>query len=127
LYNINKQEKPRGGGLMQYDTSVWRQAIARKKQEQEEKRCDYLSRVKEILIQHFAEGGADSVYICGSLLSPNSFTDESDIDIAVFGLVGNALRVSADLENKIGREIDLIELEHCVFRAKIEREGLKVL
>ena len=112
---------------MQYDTSVWRQAIARKKQEQEEKRCDYLSRVKEILIQHFAEGGADSVYICGSLLSPNSFTDESDIDIAVSGLVGNALRVSADLENKIGREIDLIELEHCVFRAKIEREGLKVL
>lgn len=112
---------------MHYDTSVWRKTIARKKQEQEEKRCDYLSRVQEILTQYFAEGGADSVYICGSLLSPNSFTEESDIDIAVSGLRGNILRVSADLENEIGRDIDLIELEHCSFRTKIEKEGLKVL
>lgn len=113
--------------MPQFDTSLWQLTLARKKQEKEAKREAKLQQVLEIVAAYFSGRDVSSVYLCGSLLRPDAFDDRSDIDVAVSGLSEEGRRVAAELEELIGREVDLIELENCRFRAQIEREGRRVL
>jgi predicted nucleotidyltransferase len=112
---------------MQFDTSVWQKAINTQKEIREKQRTAVLLRTVLLLKQYFADKEVTAVYLCGSLLYSDAFDDQSDIDIAVAGLKENYLRVSAELETLLDREIDLIELEQCRFREEIEQEGMRIL
>lgn len=113
--------------MTQFDTSLWQQALARKKRESEDNRKTTLQRVLDIVVTYFSGREVSAVYLCGSLLRPGAFDERSDIDIAVAGLSQESRRVAAELEELLGREVDLIELENCRFRAQIEQEGRRVL
>lgn len=110
-----------------YDTSIWKNALARQKEKREVLRTTVLSNTIHTLQSYFSGKRVLAVYLCGSILRPGAFDEDSDIDIAVAGLQENTLRVSADLEELLNRDIDLIELEHCRFREAIEKEGMKIV
>lgn len=68
-----------------------------------------------------------SVYLFGSIVKGERFHESSDIDLALweepdtisrFGLVG-------ELEERLGRSVDVVLLGECRFREKILREGEK--
>jgi predicted nucleotidyltransferase len=65
------------------------------------------------------------VLIYGSITLPHRFREDSDVDIAletepegmsIFGLAGT-------LEERLGRPVDVVLLDRCRFRKKIEREA----
>jgi predicted nucleotidyltransferase len=65
------------------------------------------------------------VLVFGSLTRPGEFHEDSDIDLAlaseplpmsVFGLIG-------ELEERLGRPVDVVLLDQCRFREKLLREG----
>jgi len=51
----------------------------------------------------------EEVYIIGSILEEGNFYAFSDIDIAVRGLKDGYSKVYGDLEEMVGRNIDLID------------------
>jgi len=110
----------------QFDTSLWEQALAHRKQQREATRRAMLEKAREVIEAVFAGTGVSHVYLCGSLLRPEGFDDHSDIDVAVAGLPEEALQVAVVLEELLDHEVDLIILENCRFRAQIEQEGLRV-
>ncbi|MCW3491148.1 nucleotidyltransferase family protein [Dethiobacter alkaliphilus] len=112
---------------MRFDTSVWQRALTEKKKQNEALRSSLLHKAVPLLKQYFVDKEVAAVFLCGSILKPYAFDQDSDIDIAAAGLKENVLRVAADLEALLDWEIDLIELENCHFRDQIEEEGMRVL
>ena len=125
-YNKAKYNQYGGGQVETYDTSIWQQALARQKAKREDTRKALLEHAVSTLVSYFSGKEVQAVYLCGSILNPRAFQDDSDLDIAVCGLQGNMLRIAAELEALLDWEIDLIELEHCRFREKIEQEGMRI-
>ncbi|MGB9857742.1 MAG: nucleotidyltransferase family protein [Dictyoglomaceae bacterium] len=72
------------------------------------------------------EKKVEKVYIFDSILEEDMFYDFSDVDIAVEGLKEDYFRVFSDLEDITGRNIDLVELEHCKFREEVYKRGLRI-
>ena len=66
-----------------------------------------------------------TVYVYGSLTQPGRFHARSDIDLALAGEEPDrsVFRIQADLEERIGRPVDLCVLTQTRLRAKIETEG----
>ncbi|MEW6067753.1 MAG: nucleotidyltransferase domain-containing protein [Nitrospirota bacterium] len=79
-----------------------------------------------VLVEEF---GAEQVYLIGSLISEDDFTEYSDVDIAVSGLKSEkyfrALSLIWELFPK-GVEVDLIPMEDADehLRSKIFTEGI---
>jgi predicted nucleotidyltransferase len=65
------------------------------------------------------------VILFGSLTKPGIFNDRSDVDLALEaeppGM--DALHLTAELTERLGRPVDVVLLEKCRFRRKIIREG----
>lgn len=66
-----------------------------------------------------------SVLVFGSLTRPGGFHEDSDVDLALasepapmsrFGLIG-------ELEERLGRPVDVVLLDQCRFREKLLKEG----
>ena len=69
-----------------------------------------------------------SAYITGSLIVPERFHAQSDIDIAVSGLTHqNYFSFMAKIQEYLDRQVEVIELENCRFAQKILDTGLKVI
>ncbi|MEW6540418.1 MAG: nucleotidyltransferase domain-containing protein [Bacillota bacterium] len=116
-----------GFAVTQFDTSLWRAAIAKKNLKREAYRRRKLAQLRRQLADYFARKKVARVYVIGSIVRPGAFDETSDIDIAVLGLKEDYLRVSSELEALVERELDLIELEYCRFAAEVEREGLRII
>ena len=77
----------------------------------------------ELLKQNFQ---AAKVFVFGSLVHQDWFSNTSDIDLAVAGLSAwDHLAAVAQLQDLSTFKVDLIRLETCQpeFRSKIEKEG----
>ena len=65
------------------------------------------------------------VIVFGSLIQPNRFHNQSDIDIALesepLGLTRYSL--TSELMERLGRPVDVLLLRECRFADKIRREG----
>ncbi|MEW5814840.1 MAG: nucleotidyltransferase domain-containing protein [Spirochaetota bacterium] len=109
--------------------SAWKTRLAK----DEEKRLKLFSKSKEaakkaaqILVEEF---GAERVYLIGSLLREDAFTEFSDVDIAVSGLntekYFKALSLIWGLFPK-GVELDIIPMEDAdeYLKSKILTEGV---
>jgi predicted nucleotidyltransferase len=61
----------------------------------------------------------------GSLVHKGRFNPASDVDLAFTHLPAGETeyRLTAELAERLGRRLDLVDLHRCHFRAKIEKEG----
>ena len=89
-----------------------------------EKAAQDADRIVEAIAREF---DPKSVYQWGSVLTPESFDEHSDIDIAVEGL-GSARRyfeLLARAESLTGFPLDIVEMEHVepAYAALIRRHG----
>ena len=110
---------------MAYDTSLLDQALSRRQAEWEAQRQETLARLYQWLDETADQFQLQQLYIFGSLIQANTFTDHSDIDVAVINLPDeHFFKLAAALSAALGREVDLIDLEQCHFADKIRREGL---
>lgn len=113
--------------MERFDTSLWRAAIAKKNLQRETYRKRKLAELRDQLTRYFAPKKVARVYLIGSILRPEAFNEDSDIDIVVRGLSEDYFRVSAELEGLVGRSLDLIEMERCRFTEYVESEGLRII
>lgn len=96
--------------------------IERKK---EKKRLELLQRTKDVLNVLSEEIPFEKAYIFGSVLKKKRFYYDSDIDIAVFGLRDeDYFHFMSRVEDLLGRDVDIVQLEKHPLKDKIVKEGL---
>lgn len=104
--------------------TIWLQARERSAAARERYRLQVLEEVHTVLQSLAQKYHWDELYLFGSLTSPNRFTSDSDIDIAVSGLDKHALLpFIAELSRELGREVDVLRLEECKIGNSIRRKG----
>lgn len=96
-----------------------------KDRKREELRKSTLSRLSSVLESLAGVVRFDKAYMFGSIVKPHSFNVDSDLDVAFEGLEKEKFfQVVAYLSREMERDVDVVELERCRFREKIEKEGL---
>ena len=99
------------------------QQITRERLEnRERRRGEVLELLKEVLRLTIP---GERVFVFGSLNSPGRFTDESDIDLALESEPSGmtVYQLIALLSERMGRRVDVVQLDECRFKEKILREG----
>ncbi len=113
---------------MIYDTSLSKKLEKDRLEKLEGERKSQLAIVRQKLGVFFKGLHVKEAYLFGSILQPGNFRSDSDMDIAVGGLnPKNYFQVFGQIENLLGREIDLVELEKCRFADSIEKYGERIL
>ena len=103
--------------------------LARDQKEKENlelERKQTLQKVVAILEAEFQNTGVE-VFLVGSLLLPYSFTSRSDVDIVLKNYSGDRFDLWTKLEEKIGRNVEVILFEKCPFQEFVIQEGYKVI
>jgi predicted nucleotidyltransferase len=76
-----------------------------------------------VALTHLLPGSR--VILFGSLTKPGVFNDRSDVDLALEaeppGM--DAVHLTAELMERLGRPVDVVLLGKCRFRQKVLREG----
>ena len=109
----------------QFKTHLLDEALIRRKEALEQERQTTLQQVKQWLAVNGKRYGIEQAYIFGSLIRPNRFTKQSDVDLAVESIEPEHLFLAMTaLAETIGREVDLIELSKCPFAHRIRQEGV---
>ncbi len=94
-------------------------------EEKEKKRRGCLRRTLRTLEGLSREFSFKKAYIFGSILKKKKFYYDSDIDIAIAGLSNkDFFRFMARLSDRLGRDVEVLQMENHPFRAKIIKEGL---
>lgn len=112
--------------MYMFDISLWEEKLLKEKEERELRRKNLLKEIIPKLEEYFKDKKVERVYIFGSILKEDFFYDFSDVDIAVEGLKEDYFRIFSDLEDLVGRNIDLIELEYCKFKEDITKRGIRI-
>jgi predicted nucleotidyltransferase len=98
-----------------------------KKADREEQRLSFLELTKAVLPEILPHFQVKEVYITGSILIPNKFGSQSDIDIAVKGLPEkDYFTLLSRLNEYLPRNAELIELENCRFAEIVYKTGLRI-
>ena len=65
------------------------------------------------------------VIVFGSLTKPGVFNARSDVDLALVGPPSglDPLKLTSALMERLARPVDVVVLDQCRFREKIQREG----
>lgn len=107
-----------------FSTHILDTILSQRRQAQEQERQALLARVGETLDRLPLSYRPAQVYIFGSLIRPWAFTAHSDIDLAVESLAPeHFFTLMSTLAAKLGREVDLIDLNRCHFASQIRQEG----
>ena len=109
-----------------FDLSLWEEKILKEYEEREAKRKKLLEEIIPKLKEYFKDKKIEKVFLFGSILREGFFYDFSDVDIACEGLEEDYFTIFSDLEDLIGINIDLVELEHCKFREEILKKGVRI-
>ena len=113
----------RGGG---FDTSVRDKSIQDRRRRLAAEQAEMLQCVRHALFNLREPLGVRSAYIVGSVLSPEFWTESSDVDVAVGGCSHAVLDVMKALEDATGRAVDVIDLDRHPFAESCIRSGVKV-
>lgn len=108
-----------------FDTSILDEALAQRKARNEADRQHLLAKTLRLLDELGPGYKIERAYLFGSLTKPGRFHPKSDVDIAVERI--DPLRffeAMSEFFNRLGREVDLVELDKCHFADKIRREGV---
>ncbi len=110
---------------MPFNTHLLDQAIAHRRDIQEQQRQQILAQVVQWLETVGTQHGIERAYIFGSLTRPGDFTEASDVDIAISGkLPEEFCTLMSFLVTTLGREVDLIQLEQCHLGDRIREKGI---
>ena len=111
---------------MKFDFSFWKKTLSEKEKKQEE-RNSTLQKTIYVLKAYFGDKNVKKVYLVGSILQPHRFFPFSDIDIAVEGLEEPYLQTLVAIEDLLGRDVDLIELEKSSLKESLEEIGVRIV
>lgn len=110
-----------------YNISLWEKFLGEEYNDREKERLTILKASVKALKVYFKGKDVKRVFLVGSILKKGGFYPFSDIDVAVGGLNEEYFKTLLGLEDVLGRNVDLIEIEKCRFKDSLEREGLKVV
>jgi predicted nucleotidyltransferase len=107
-----------------FDTSVLDRALRERRKAGEMARRHVVREAEAALARLGEQFGFSRAYLFGSVVRPGRFGAHSDVDIAIESLADeHFFAVSAALSRALEREVDLVQLERCQFRQKIQQEG----
>lgn len=109
-----------------FDTSVRDKAIRDRRRRQAAEQAELLKRVRQALLDIREPLGVRSAYILGSVLSPERWTESSDVDVAVGGCSHAVLDVMKALEDATGKTVDVIDLDRHPVPETFIRRGVRV-
>ena len=112
-----------GGG---FDTSLRDKAIRDRRRRLAAEQAELLKRVRQALLDLREPLGVRSAYIVGSVLSPECWTESSDVDVAVGGCSHAVLDVMKALEDATGKTVDVIDLDRHPAPESFIRSGVRV-
>jgi len=92
----------------------------------EKKRLAELQRTTELLRPFFANINCQ-VYIFGSLIHEGTFTQNSDIDIAIANCSQNRIDLYCELSDLLQRRIDLVILERSNIKDYILNNCIQII
>lgn len=107
-----------------FDTRVLDAAVTKTAERLEAERRALFDRVFSVLLSEASALGVREAFIVGSLAEEGSWTEGSDVDVAVAG--GDPLQVMRLIEDAAGRAVDVIDLERHPGPGMFRRRGTKV-
>ena len=114
----------------QFDESAAKEFLFEKakveKESLEKERQALQKKVITILKDEFSSQDVE-VFLVGSLIQQYKFTARSDVDIVLKNFKGDRFDVWTLLEERIGRNVEVILYEKCHFKDHVDQYGLKVL
>jgi predicted nucleotidyltransferase len=109
-----------------FKTTILDQYLSKKRREQEWTRQKTVRRALRLLPSLSRKYGFQRAYLFGSLTNAGHFRDDSDIDVAIAGLKSDKyFAFMAELSEKLGREVDIVQIERHRFRKRIEESGIR--
>ena len=109
-----------------FDTSILDEAIRARRQRLATEQAELFDCVRRTLLELREPLGIKAAYIAGSLRSPDSWRESSDIDVAVAGCSPVVLEIMKALEDATGREVDVIDLDRHPSPQSFVQSGIKV-
>ncbi|MGQ9846842.1 MAG: hypothetical protein ACUVQP_04980 [Bacteroidales bacterium] len=112
--------------MIPFDTSVLDTILLQKHKTLEPERQRLLKIVRNSLYLFKEKYHIKEAYIIDSLLSQKLWSQFSDIDVAVSGASEYTLKIMKELEEKSGKEVDVIDLEFHPHTYSVEKNAKKV-
>lgn len=107
-------------------TTILDEHRERMRRQAEDLRVEMLEKIRAAVSELSNTVCFKEAYIFGSVLRP-SFSDDSDIDIAFVGLRdADFFRTMAILSDRLGRDVEVIQLEGHRLREQIIKEGIRI-
>lgn len=107
-------------------TTILDEYREKRRKEAESIRTQMLAKVRAAVLELSNEVSFKEAYVFGSILRP-SFSEDSDIDIAFVGLKDeDFFKTMAFLSGRLGRNVDLVQLEGHRLWERIIKEGIKI-
>ncbi|HUX19773.1 MAG TPA: nucleotidyltransferase domain-containing protein [Spirochaetia bacterium] len=110
---------------MPFDTSLRDQAVRRERAEREAARIAALEATRDALSGLRDEFSLQSAIIFGSVIHPDGFRRDSDIDIALDSPPVEEFRLAGRLSRLIGREVHIVPLDGSAVAERARREGVE--
>jgi len=111
---------------MAFDTSILDMVLEERRKRLEGERKELLVRVVKTLQEIRKRFGIKEAYVVGSLVEPGRWADCSDVDVAVAGASRFILDIMGALEEAVGREVDVIDLDRHPRADSFRTRGVKV-
>jgi predicted nucleotidyltransferase len=111
---------------MGFDITLWEEFKNKETLLLEKERKKTLVKAKRVLKQYFKDKKVKKVFIIGSILKKGKFYPFSDIDIVVEELGERYFKVLRELEEFLGRNVDLIEHKEGRVNWYLKNNGLRI-
>lgn len=99
---------------------------AEQKDSLEQERQKLLDLTRNVLREKF-EGTSVTIFLVGSVVRPGQFREDSDIDIILKGFEGNMLGLARELQEILGREVEIYPYDGSGYQEGLIRNGLRVI
>lgn len=110
----------------QFSTYLLDEAIERKRKAREEFRLQLIEKVFNVINILAEEIPFQEAYLFGSIVKPEKFMKDSDIDIGFVGLKdGHFFKAMSFISSEVGVDIDIVQLEGHRLEDKVKKEGMR--
>lgn len=105
------------------DYSIWR-APERRDPTSELRRQELLRRIRD-LSDLWPSYGVRRVWLFGSIITPERFGSDSDVDILAEGAGSRVFHLAAEVEQRLGWPVDLLDVELVSARLldRVQKQG----
>lgn len=104
--------------------TVWLQAREKRWIAREKHRRQMLEQLNAVLGVLAGKYQWKELFLFGSIVNPDRFSENSDVDVAVSGLAKhNLFSFMAELSRELGRDVDVLILEESPIEEHIRRKG----